>query len=340
LTGIFLFSNSNEASRELAVVDVVTNRRSKSIIISKDCVIMGIESNLLVIFDKNYYFLYIYKITQKMNRLEMILKLKERIDIGSKKSQNLIGNCFIRDPESIYVAVYSLEKNRFEVRNVNLDDFKSTGFLVNFNDIEISLVDMNCVFTSANHFLVVWQATKDKVILFFNIYTNQLLLKINEFEAIECFYNIFKTNDFIVKSRSEIFTIHFNTYTNEIRKVKIKEIVDNPNFMLGLNDEFVWIKLFNTFEVYRIEKFLKGLRPDLIVSNSIVNSFCFSTSLEYLIVFTNNFELKVYRMNLKGVKKIAYLCLNHDLENMIASELFISAKYDKKLLTFEILFQD
>ena len=332
------FSYSYEISKELAVFDIVTFRRSKSIVNSNDCIIMAIDSNLMIIFDQSYSLLHIYKITQKINRFDMILKLKERIDIGSKNSQNLIGNCFIKDPESIFIAVYSFENDRFEVGKIKLDDFKYNRLIVNLNKLEISRIDMNCEFTAANNFLVVWDLTKNKAIYYFNIFTNQLLLKIEEFDTIDCFYNIFKTNDFILKSQSEIFSIHFNTYTNEIRKVRIKEIIDN--FSIGINDEFVWIKLVNTFEVYRLQKFLKGLRPDLIISNSIVKLFCFSASLEYLIVFTNNFELRVYRMNLKGVTKIACLFLNHDLENIIASETFISAKYDKKLLTFEILFKD
>lgn len=291
---------------------------------------------------------------QKEGRFHLNLKIKERVDIGVKKTKTLIGNFYLVESNmSILIALFNREKNRFEIGSIEpiemSDDLKYNGFIVNIDKVEINHDDMKCTFTSANHFLVVWEHKKNKI-YYFHIFNNQLLMVNDELDALECVYNIVNTNDFILKSRSEIFSIHFNTYTNELRKHRIKDFNNNStiNFLLGLHGEFVWIRLvdkINSFEVYRLEKFLKGMRPDLIISNSSVSTFCFSKNFEYLIIFTSDFELKVYRIDLKNsfassIKRTACLFLNHKLDNLFASENYINARYGKKLLTFEIVFDD
>ena len=121
-----------------------------------------------------------------------------------------------------------------------------------------------------------------------------------------------------------------------MRKKRIKEL-ETVNFTLEVEYDYVWLRSTDFFEVYKLEKFLNGMKADLAILNTQINFVSFSTN--HLSVFTSNKDLKVYKISSKPIKRIACLFLNHNLECLFSNEKFINTKFENKLLTFELIFE-
>jgi hypothetical protein len=230
--------------------------------------------------------------------------------------------------------LYNPVKDQFEIGYIvkDLTNWNYKCLTVDISSIELSREGMKSAITSANHYLAVWE---NRLIYFFDVFKNQILLKTDDIGSMECVWNVLNTNNFIIKQNSSIYLLQFSKYTHELRKTKIKEL-QTENFTLNLEKDYLVIKFFDYFEVYRVEQFIKGMRPDLLVKNKVIDVFCFTESNKYLVVFTKTDELCVYKLN-RTMKQIACLVLNHKIENMHASEKYINFKLDSKLLSFEIL---